>query len=95
MLNLRLPKPVIAEVIIYPKQGLRFEQIIEAETGLELEIKINEQLSPTDTADIRLLRGDYQSMFLFPSSGQHRYFMNRRPSLLDNEKTIGQLKCAA
>ena len=95
-MKFNLPKAVIAELTIYPVKGIHYETVIEADSGLELEIKINDFLAPTDRATIELLRGNYQGMFLYPKNNHHEYFMGKRPSLLDSNKTVKRLvKCAA
>ena len=78
-----VPAPIVAQVVIYSQSSVpTHSKRFEAETALDLELQVSRYLIPTDRATIKLLRGDYPEMFIFPSesTGQFQYFKNVRPT---------------
>ena len=88
------PKPIAAtlQIIRDGKTVRNFK--LEADSGLELEIEVNEKLlNKNDIGIVSISTGFYNDMVIIPSlSGNGRkYFKNYRPSIMDSNSQLKRI----
>lgn len=94
-MKFNLPDPIKCEVTFHFHNKPQITEIFSASSGFEIELQLLRSVIPNDIVTIRMLRGNLPEMMLYFKDGEHHFYKNHRPSMIDNNPNLkGNLLCA-
>lgn len=95
-MKFNLPDPIKCEVTFHFHNRESVSHILSASSGFEIELQLLRSVIPNDIVTIRMLRGNLPEMMLYFKNGEHHFYKNHRPSMIDNNPNLREvIKCVA